>query len=137
MNHHVDEAYLKASAVAAEMRTVPVHLSDDEIGEYRAQVARLVIEQEDADAAFADVRDSYREAKKDRRKRTLAATKVLRRGYLESERMCYDVPDAAEGKMLTYDADGNLVSERRLKSSERQLTILTMPQRPAANEGGM
>ena len=134
MNNHIDEAYLKATAVKCESRTVPVHLSDDELADYRATVADAVIAQQDADSAFADVKAAYREDRKQRTEQITKATKVLRNGYVEDVRLCYDVPDGDTGTMKTYDASGKLISTRRLKSSERQLTIHTMPQR-ASNEG--
>lgn len=125
---------LAALASRVEKRLVQVPMSDDEIYEAQSMITELLTIQRRDDEEFSEIRKNFSELKKMRTKRVMELVDASKSGFIDKEIVCYDVPDHATDMMRTYDPDGKMLTERRMRPSERQITMIDKKQLGESNE---
>ena len=129
------EAYFKSLPMPERITA----LRENAVTNYEKNVIRDFSEEELADikTTLSEQAITLNDAEIERKEKVAALTaqiklmkvsikdtlKDLKNKYYESEETVYDIDDQEEGKMYTFDSQGNLLSERRLTPKEKQTTI--------------
>lgn len=100
-------------------------LTDEEIENERIEFAdtSIKIEQilEEKERVMADINARLKVEKE----KAKTALRLIRVGRMDVVETVYLVKDESEGKIGTYTQNGTLISERKMKGTERQRTIYT------------
>ncbi len=119
---------LQENALKVEDTTYQKVLSPDELAARREDLADDCIKLNTLEDELKEVKDSYK-AKMDPLK---AANKIrlteIKTKQSTTDGILYHIPDHLSGMMETYDADGMLVSSRRLRPEEKQGNVFAMKQ---------
>lgn len=100
-------------------------LTDEEIDAERIEFATVSIKIEQLEEEKARVVAEMNEKIKAQKALAKKALSLIRRGRMDVIATVYLVKDENEGMVGTYDMNGVLLSERKMKGTERQKTIYT------------
>lgn len=100
-------------------------LSDEEIENERIEFANVSIKIEQLEEEKARVVGEINERLKAEKTKAKKALGLVRRGRMDVIETVYMVKDEVEGKVGTYTMNGTLISERKMKGTERQKSIYT------------
>lgn len=114
---------IKALSEGLETRTIQENLTEEQKSTMQEVLAENIIQVAVHKDEFDIVKESYNNKIKPLKSRITEITKHLRLGHIERVVECYKMPNHETGMMEYYDEDGQLVDERRLFQSERQLRL--------------
>jgi len=119
---------LQENASKVEQTTYQKVLSPDELAARREDLADDCIKLNGLEDELKEIKDSFK-AKMDPLK---AANKIrlteIKTKQSTTDGIIYHVPDHVSGMMETYDAEGMLISSRRLRPEEKQGNVFAMKQ---------
>lgn len=101
-------------------------LTEEELNEERETHANLCIEIEAIQAEMKRVADEFKEKLKPLNVQRLETLSRIRSQQLEEVTTAYLIQDFDEFKVGTYNADGVLLSERKMREGERQAGLFRL-----------
>lgn len=100
-------------------------LTPEEIDNERIEYANVSIKIEQIEEEMARVLTEIKDRLKVEKAKAKKALSYIRRGRMDVVETVYLVKDEAEGKVGTYTMNGEILSERPMKGTERQKSIYT------------
>lgn len=100
-------------------------LSDEEIENERIEFANISIKIQQIEEEKARVMAELNANLKVQKELAKTALRLIRVGRMEVTETVYLIKDETEGKVGTYTQSGVLLSERKMKGTERQKSIYT------------
>lgn len=122
------EAIIKDSADFVEEMTYPRQLDDQELNELREKFAKDAIELDKYEQKLIEARDEFKMNAKPIKKDMAEAMQQIRTQVEEVTERVYLISDQDQGVMGYYNKRGELVRQRPLLQSERQLSLIRKTQ---------
>ena len=113
----------KLYATAVEDKTLLINFSDSEIAEMKDKYFDEVLKLSTISDEYKKIADEYKAKIKTIKAEMSVFVDNLKKGYKEELKEVFLVPDQDAGIMEYYTENGKLVESRKLRPSERQLTI--------------
>lgn len=125
---------LRAMACKVEEGTFFKKFTQDEVDAAKDGYTDMQIELGDAEEQFKDYTKDFREKLKSLKTRNKTMLQNIRQGGYTASGITYFIADQENSKMLQVDADGNIVSQRRLRPDEKQINSFTVTLKKASND---
>lgn len=103
-----------------------VDLDEDEINVRKSELVENLVEQASHDKVLTEARATHKEAVRPLLVRRAVLLQEIKTGKSEQSGMLYNLADHDAGVMQTYDENGVLVNERRLRPDEKQTNIFSI-----------
>ena len=119
---------LQENALKVEITTYQRFLSDEELSDHREDLADNCIKLNQKEDELKEVKDSFKiEMDPLKNKNTVLLTEIKTK-QTTVDGTLYHMANHDEGMMETFDAEGYLISTRRLRPDEKQGTIFSLAQ---------
>lgn len=125
---HEREAIIRDSADFAEELTYPLQLDENDLNELREEFALQAIELDKHDEKLKEAREEHKLNTKPIKKQMASHMQMIRTQVKEVTEKVYLISDQETGMMGYYNKKGQLVRQRPLMQSERQLRIVNKAQ---------
>lgn len=117
-------AAVLANAAGNETDNVKRYFKEDELSEMKEEISSISIQRKDKVDAFRKVSKKHKDEVKGLTACIDENLVNVKKGFIEEEQTVYHFADQDSGKMITTDADGVIISSRKLRPNERQTTIV-------------
>lgn len=125
---HQREAIIRDSADFAEELTYPQQLDEDDLNKLREEFALQAIELDKHDQKLKEAREEHKLHAKPIKKEMASQMQMIRTQVREVTEKVYLISDQESGMMGYYNKKGQLIRQRPLMQSERQLRIVNKAQ---------
>ncbi len=117
---------LQESALKVEQTTYQKVLTPDELAARREDLADDCIKLNTLEDELKEVKDSYKAKMDPLKLANKTRLTEIKTKQSTTDGILYHIPEHISGMMEIYDADGELVSSRRLRPEEKQGNVFAM-----------